>query len=413
MSNNMGKMSNAERQRKFRLNRDASPSKRQSYLTKCKENYKKDKLCGKRKLALRKRQKKAIEFQKTLVTPPSSPEQIENQKGVSRQTQQARESKRDNKLKEIEISNLKRKLYSCRKRLNRLKEKSTDIDSPRTKTRRLLRNLSNLRKGARILPERGYNSRIITGMKSTVTKSKQKKQKLLNVYRRKFLSEGNTKPSYTVFARLRPFWVLFPCEADRNTCLCKICDNINLMVNALHKADILSSNKVDDVVKETECDECKYECMYGLCDACKDRKVNIDDKALDKTVFWSQLQTKKEKRLLKDGKDMKEKVISFTVKATENDKASVLVDKLCESLDRFKIHMFNCRSQYRYFRHRREQMNDTERILHIDFSENYVCKMRDEVQGMHFGASKKQYTLHTGVKYIKDNAENFALYPTH
>ncbi|WAR17067.1 hypothetical protein MAR_031661 [Mya arenaria] len=333
------------------------------------------------KKALRKRQEKAIEFKRTLVTPPSSPEQ--NQKGMSRQKQQALKHQnkekakvyRDNKLKEIEISNLKRKVYSCRKRLNRLKEKSVkralfnfqvliqqlkqknEKEQKREKNR-LARNIAgpiikkyglkqetfrliviNIDKHrsrrkpclTRRVKEKVHafylredNSRIITGMKSTVTKRKQKKQKRklwdsLKCLHRKFLSEGNTKPSYTVFARLRPFWVLFPCEADRNTCLCKICDNINLMVNALHKADVLSSNKVDDVVKETVCDECTYECMYGLCDTCKDRKVNIDDKTLDKTVSWSQWPIKKEKRLLKD---VKERVISFTVKETENDKAS-------------------------------------------------------------------------------------------
>jgi hypothetical protein len=31
--------------------------------------------------------------------------------------------------------------------------------------------------------------------------------------------------SYSVFCRLRPFWTVAPTEKDRETCLCKICEN--------------------------------------------------------------------------------------------------------------------------------------------------------------------------------------------
>ncbi len=39
-------------------------------------------------------------------------------------------------------------------------------------------------------------------------------------------------------------------------------------------------------------------------------------------------------------------------------------------------------------------------MIHVDFSENYVCKMSEEIQSMHFGASKRQITLHTGIYYV-------------
>ena len=40
-----------------------------------------------------------------------------------------------------------------------------------------------------------------------------------------------------------------------------------------------------------------------------------------------------------------------------------------------------------------------------DFSENYVCKMQNEVLSAHFGASKKQISLHTGVYYVGHDGE--------
>lgn len=38
-------------------------------------------------------------------------------------------------------------------------------------------------------------------------------------------------------------------------------------------------------------------------------------------------------------------------------------------------------------------------MLHIDFSENYVCKYAEEIQSVHFGGSHQQATLQTGVLY--------------
>jgi hypothetical protein len=51
-------------------------------------------------------------------------------------------------------------------------------------------------------------------------------------------------------------------------------------------------------------------------------------------------------------------------------------------------------------RQKRENMNDDEAIVHIDFSENYMCKFNREVQSCHFGSANGQVSLHTGVAYV-------------
>lgn len=43
-------------------------------------------------------------------------------------------------------------------------------------------------------------------------------------------------------------------------------------------------------------------------------------------------------------------------------------------------------------------------IIHVDFSENYLCKYSAEIQAVHFGASHQQATLHTGVLYMHSTA---------
>ncbi|XP_053085679.1 uncharacterized protein LOC128317503 [Pangasianodon hypophthalmus] len=50
-------------------------------------------------------------------------------------------------------------------------------------------------------------------------------------------------------------------------------------------------------------------------------------------------------------------------------------------------------------------MAENECIIHVDFSENYICKYASEIQAVHFGASHEQATLHTGVLYVGPDAE--------
>lgn len=53
-------------------------------------------------------------------------------------------------------------------------------------------------------------------------------------------------------------------------------------------------------------------------------------------------------------------------------------------------------------------LSGTNCIVHVDFSENYACKLAEEVQGMHFGASRHQVSLHTGMIYTQQEAKPFS-----
>ena len=62
--------------------------------------------------------------------------------------------------------------------------------------------------------------------------------------------------------------------------------------------------------------------------------------------------------------------------------------------------MSNINQQFLAYRMCKNNLEANEALLHIDFSENYACKLNEEVQTFHYGASKAQATLHTGVIYI-------------
>ena len=249
------------------------------------------------------------------------------------------------------------------------------------------------------------NSRIVSGLKNTKSHCKKKRQRriLLDTLKNlhvKFLAEGkNEKISYSLFCRLRPFWVVCPIGSDRQTCLCRRCDNTQLQLKELSKVSSLPKC-VEDVVKERVCSMTNRDCMFQNCEICrgKSRSYSLTKKRCE-DLQWQQWQRKTERRTIKSGKETKEKDITVTVKETCKGTLGELVSSFESNLDQYMRHIYNSRSQYRYFKQRREQLKANECLVHIDFSENYNCRLEREVQEMHFGASKKQITLHTGIYY--------------
>ncbi|MCG8046239.1 MAG: hypothetical protein N0E48_11390, partial [Candidatus Thiodiazotropha endolucinida] len=499
-------MSNAERQRRFRERRDADENRRREYLLKSKEKYRNDKTSGKRKLVKdmtgrekrhqrklwRNQKRKEKERQKALLlTPPASPEILEIQQICSRQKKQENKVRnrdrakcyRDLKNRDKEIEILNRKVEMYKKRWLREKGKHL-IETPRTKTRNLLKNVSRnfkdhkfsklrrnlfmnnvviqqirqkykdekkgnkrkiasifsgpilrkygvrsafndmlgvrlsrrkrkeksclttrIRKSVTAFYLRTDNSRFVSGLKNTKSHCKKKRQKriLLDTLKNlhvKFLAEAkNRQISYSLFCRLRPFWVVCPVESDRQTCLCRRCDNIQLQLKELSKVSSLSQC-VEDVVKERVCSMTNRDCMFQRCAICekKSRSYSLTKNKCDE-MQWQQWQRKTERREIRSGKESKVKDITITVKETCKGTLGELMSSFESNLVQYMQHIYNCRSQFWYYKQSREQLQSNECLVHIDFSENYNCRLESEVQEMHFGASKKQITLQTGIYY--------------
>lgn len=248
---------------------------------------------------------------------------------------------------------------------------------------------------------RDDNSRSTAGRKETKTLAKVKKQKRLltdslkNLHE-KFLSENvDSKMSYALFCRLRPFWVVQPRESDRQTCLCRVHENFAFAIQKLHSLKVLNCT-CDTLIEDITCNTASKECMYNICDSCKDYKFVLDDLDPDKAISWKKWETKKEEREVRGNM----KTVAFTVKQTVEGSLRVLAEEATIMLPRYKKHIFNIKNQYRHVSLLRRNMNSNECMIHIDFSENYAAKLANEIQSMHFGASKRQISLHTGMYYV-------------
>ena len=109
---------------------------------------------------------------------------------------------------------------------------------------------------------RDDNSKITPGKKDSITRFKQKMQKrflldTMSQLHKKYLSENPFgSMSYTLFCKLRPFWVLPPTLADRDTCACKKHANLQFQADRLLQMEVLdvAEKSIESIASALACD---------------------------------------------------------------------------------------------------------------------------------------------------------------
>lgn len=244
---------------------------------------------------------------------------------------------------------------------------------------------------------RDDNSRPTAGKKETVTKSKRKEQKRylnfsIQFLYEKFLSESLLKVGRTQFYKARPFFVVRPTLHSRDTCLCIVCANTQLLIDALFSINVVQSRDSISILKRMVCNISNEECMYRQCETCKG---NI---AYDPARVTA-LRIKYFEWCRAPDPDHDNFVSTRCLEKAES--AVGLVNFLQARLNTFAPHAFRINHQYRQIRLVKDTLKDDELLIHVDFSENYVCQWGSEVQAAHFG-NRRQVVIHQGVLYRKD-----------
>ncbi|KAL0829618.1 hypothetical protein ABMA28_003124 [Loxostege sticticalis] len=233
-------------------------------------------------------------------------------------------------------------------------------------------------------------SRTTAGKKECRSVSKEKQQirytvdTLQNLYK-KYKEEGG-RLGMTTLWKYKPFYVLSPQLNSRNTCLCIKHANIELQFKALKIHGLLNKDLI------------KIFCQ------CKNRQVNYssnDDE--NKNISWWQWE-RVDHEYIKNNKTVKTKK---TVKSFKNTSIATLKHAFNEEIIAFKKHIFIMRHQQEQYQKIINNLNENEAVIICDYSENYDCKMRDEVQALHYGASKHLVALHTGAIFWQANMQSF------
>ena len=146
-----------------------------------------------------------------------------------------------------------------------------------------------------------------------------------------------------------------------------------------------------DLMKIIVCDIENMECMVHRCENCpgsdalhtylqkKFKEYDVDD-----NITFSQW-------------DSTDRTAQRTCTAPGED----FLEQLVYKIDKLTTQSFIAKSQARYLKTRKAEMDDTSCLILLDFAENYHYVVQDEVQGRHW--NKEQCTLHPVVLYYKDD----------
>lgn len=160
---------------------------------------------------------------------------------------------------------------------------------------------------------------------------------------------------------------------------------------------ILQYCSIDEVAKRVICDIKSDDCVLRQCEGCKDRVPTINT-FVDSSTYYKKWVNKKEQRIINGTEKLVIRTLKDTIQITKVD----LIKLLIEQIPKFLIHKQIITNQYEYITELKKNLKVGEILLHMDFSENYQTKYSQEIQSVHFGASRQQLTLHTVVAYYRD-----------
>jgi hypothetical protein len=168
------------------------------------------------------------------------------------------------------------------------------------------------------------------------------------------------------------------------------------VMKALWRSNLVSSSDPDTVAEELMCQpaDCTLDCYFQECESCKENQIvfMLDEFNGCEDVHYDLWEWKTD---AVGGKNVRR-----LVKENKVCKMYELVQLAIEMLPEYTYYTGNDKVQKRAVRKLREKLQPDEALLHIDFLENYNCKYASEVQGVHFGGSRQQITLHTCMLYV-------------
>jgi hypothetical protein len=174
-------------------------------------------------------------------------------------------------------------------------------------------------------------------------------------------------------------------------------------VDKLKDLNIIMTANLNLLTEMICCNSNNKICMYRECLTCSEKAVTTQasEHDLGKQVQWKKWATRRVEKIKKVQGEEIQYITSITERQEEQGTIQTLIEDFQASLKKTCRHLYNIKHQYIALRNLRENMDDNEVIVHIDFSENYSCKYDKEIQSVHFGPSQTQITLHTGVVYHK------------
>lgn len=224
----------------------------------------------------------------------------------------------------------------------------------------------------------------------------------------RFNSQKGRKVSYSSFASHRPRQCTFPQIQARYTCACITHENMKILIKYLKTKKILSEGTDYQAVKSVTCEKSSLDCFSRKCPNCSNKKISLrfeKDMGLHSFKKWVQV---REDRI---SEKTKRPIVVTIAKKQEILKSSEQLESYFEQeFSEFLQHIFRCLFQQRAIKNLISTLPNNAIAMDVDWSENYLCKYAVEIQGVHFGASRQQVTIHTGMMYSNKEKKGFATF---
>lgn len=121
---------------------------------------------------------------------------------------------------------------------------------------------------------KAFKIKFVSGSKKIKKRKRYLKGSLRDLY--VSYSEKESKPiSYSKFCEFKPFNVVKKDLKERDTCLCTLCENMELLLTALNEAGVLEVNSNLSLIRSLCCAPRKDECYLRVCDKCCDKKNSV------------------------------------------------------------------------------------------------------------------------------------------
>ncbi|GFS26645.1 (S)-beta-bisabolene synthase [Elysia marginata] len=241
--------------------------------------------------------------------------------------------------------------------------------------------------------------------KRTVSKKTQTEKRVLDVPVKKLFKEfveqhPTIKISKSTFYRHRPKHILLHSKFPLFTCLCDICQNVQLKLKILNNYLPSSLRMADkwDLYNNLLCSNTNgnvsFNCISMHCNQCGPESLRdkiFSNSALEglksKFVVWRKWETVEE-----EGKKRKAlQEVTGSISRLVND----LVWDCRET--KFTSHVFTAKWQKDQFSMICNNFPSASAVVVIDFAENYRCLVQGEIQSAYY--SYKQVTVHPCVSY--------------
>jgi hypothetical protein len=176
---------------------------------------------------------------------------------------------------------------------------------------------------------------------------------------------------------------------------------MRLKIRKLKTLNVINENSCTEVLEALCCDSKRELCLDRKCDKCRNKGIKINE-FTDEAIVYQKWVRQRVPILVKGNM----KVCMKTVKIDIQSSAKDLLETFLEDLLPFLNHASNIVHQYEETTKIKQNLAKNEIFVHIDFSENYECKYHREIQSAHFGGSKPQVTIHTGVVYFHNDIKS-------